>query len=480
MLPVIVGLVCSAVIVLLALLGPAIGSVFSNIVRGLSANGGTENNRFDETATAIAATNNTIIFNIERTEAAAATLPPHQTPSGAELTATRLSTTQSENQPSPTFMAIGVIPTPTATPDTDAGIEPDETPFVIIASANVLVRSADSGGIIGNGTVRVFAPASVQYPATARIELELAVDNVYITPTPFGAVTTFPRATSTPRPGLPTPTPREPIFGESGISVYQRTGAALRCAEASFSGCDTGYPVENLKLIAENLTTWSWIITPREGIHGLQDVQVELWAVRANADGTFDHVDIWSYGFQLSTDAPGGISPALAIVAGVGGVLVIAGVVVVQRRAGRSARQKVLTEKPLVFISYRRGASWAQARSIANSIRERGINVFIDVDNIDEGRFAEIIEKAILDCQYFVPVLSPTTLESPWVVKEIISAIQHKRRIIPVLTDGFDFYRTKLPEEIQEIASHNAITITPEFYEEAIDRLVKRFIKYDE
>lgn len=133
--------------------------------------------------------------------------------------------------------------------------------------------------------------------------------------------------------------------------------------------------------------------------------------------------------------------------------------------------------RPLVFLSYRRDPSWGQARCIADSLRDRGINVFMDVDSINEGKFAEVIQQAITHCNYFVPILAPTTLDSEWVVREISHALEHSRPIIPLLVDGFRFDAATLPDSVQEIASHNAITVTHEFYDAAIERLATRFIR---
>ena len=133
--------------------------------------------------------------------------------------------------------------------------------------------------------------------------------------------------------------------------------------------------------------------------------------------------------------------------------------------------------KPLVFISYRRDPSWGQARCITNSLKDRDINVFFDVDSINEGKFAEVIKRAIENCDYFVPILAPVTLESEWVRQEIVYALQHQKPIIPLLVDGFEFDDHTLPAEVREIATHNAINVTHEFYDAAIERLTTRFIR---
>ncbi|MEZ4667944.1 MAG: hypothetical protein R3E39_08520 [Anaerolineae bacterium] len=117
---------------------------------------------------------------------------------------------------------------------------PPVQPSLEVAAVPVKIVS-ESGVAIGDGTLRVFAPGKVEYPQTARVELELRLDNRYITPTPFGAqVTIIPLTpvTATPLPGQPTPTPRLPIHETQGIQVFQRMGASLLCLPESFAGCD--------------------------------------------------------------------------------------------------------------------------------------------------------------------------------------------------------------------------------------------------
>jgi hypothetical protein len=95
------------------------------------------------------------------------------------------------------------------------------------------------------------------------------------------------------------------------------------------------------------------------------------------------------------------------------------------------------------------------------------------VDDINEGRFEEIIKHNIRDREYFVLVLAPGSLDSEWVIKEAAYALGLDKKIIPVLTNGFDLYARELPDALKGIKGHNAITLTPEFFNAAIDRLAQ-------
>ncbi len=389
----------------------------------------------------------------------------------------------------------------TALPDTGgggtggdfAGDEPDTptvpaiatTPPVEIAGVNLLVRSAVSGAVIGNGTLRLFAPSTANGGDPFTVELELRVDNLYITPTPTGQ-----RGTAAPRTsggsGDATPTPRVAIREEGGVDLYQRLGATLLCPVDAFTGCDGTRSEDDLKIVT-NPTLWRWNITPSDDISGFQNLRVEVWISERNLDGVLEFIDLpadppLNLGFRVEIDPAGGTSPVLWIAVATAIVAALGGAFFLQKR--KSTPSPALAfgtskDKPKVFISYRRGTSWSHARAVADSLKGRGADVFLDVDDINEGRFAEIIEQSINACDYFVPILAPGTLESYWVKREIIHAINGKKVMVPLLVENFTLNETSLPPELHDVASHNAITMLPEFYEEAIDRLAKRFMKLE-
>ena len=129
-----------------------------------------------------------------------------------------------------------------------------------------------------------------------------------------------------------------------------------------------------------------------------------------------------------------------------------------------------------VFISYRRQNTWGKARAIANSLREHDIDVFLDVDNIGSGAFPPYILQAIVESKYFVLLLSPGTLESEWVRKEIGYALEMEKTIIPVLLDGFQFTEDNISPEFENFYKLNTLIITPQTYKGDIDRLVNQYL----
>jgi hypothetical protein len=409
--------------------------------------------------------------------------------------------------PMPTF-------TPTATAPVDMtaqAMQPTIMPTVVLddAPTEVLNEVIPVPTPVGDGTFNVFAPQEIAQSDTVRIELELSVDDLFEgelgesnddPPLPpggnvatataiagVGNVDDSPRATFTPAPlrGAPPRTALDGV-GESGVPVYERIGAEIRCAPERFSGCEDGVYVREVNLDTR-VETWTWILVPREGVEGWQDVYIETFWIEGIRDGEPLFRELSGpYRFRINVTAGTGTSPLVIPAAAAVIAIVALGVYLAVHRdnpsafSAKSATPPIAPQdQPHVFISYRRGLSWSLARSIANSLAERGADVFLDVDDINEGRFAEIIEESIRRCDYFIPILAPGTLDSVWVRREIQAALALKKTIIPLLSDGFTMDASSIPADVREIASHNAITIVPEFYDAVIERLARRFLKLD-
>ena len=439
---------------------------------------------------------------------------PTNTPEEVMLpppTASTANAPTSTSQPTATMVLNDALPTSQIV----EGVDPAQnspTPQVIADAARVLVRSEVSGEVIGDGTITLYAPGQVSGGNSLRVELELGLDNLYITPTPAGAVTRFPvtRITSTPRAfntdgtPIPTPTERVVVAQERGGLFYQRMGATLTCPPESFIGCDDERSADDTQLITANTTTFTWLLNAPDELRGVQNLQIELWLTERNIDGELEYITAFSQPFAVEVVAPGGsgmsIDPRWIIIGGfllimligitVGVVLQrnnpnaidddaetvkLRAPVVAKPRSSKPPKPPAPT-KPKVFISYRRAPSWSVARSVADRLADYGADVFLDVDDINEGRFAEVLQNAIETCDYFVPILAPETLESRWVVREIAAAMQHDKVIIPLVTNNFSFYSAELPEDIKDLSGHNAIKLLPEYFEEAVDRLAVRFM----
>lgn len=131
------------------------------------------------------------------------------------------------------------------------------------------------------------------------------------------------------------------------------------------------------------------------------------------------------------------------------------------------------------FISYRRSNGYLMAYVVHDRLKERGINCFLDVEDIKAGRFDKTIESAILAASNFILILSPNALdrcvdEEDWMRKEILLAQKERKNIILVMFDGFqwpDTWPENMPEEIKLIKLHHGVTGTQEYLHAMIDKI---------
>jgi formylglycine-generating enzyme required for sulfatase activity len=88
-----------------------------------------------------------------------------------------------------------------------------------------------------------------------------------------------------------------------------------------------------------------------------------------------------------------------------------------------------------VFVSYSR-KDQAYARKLANELRWRDFEVWMD-DRIDYGdRWWRTIVQAIRTCAAFVVVMTPDSERSEWVEREVMLALDEEKPIFPLLLRG--------------------------------------------
>src|SRR5689334_9970572 len=90
------------------------------------------------------------------------------------------------------------------------------------------------------------------------------------------------------------------------------------------------------------------------------------------------------------------------------------------------------------FISY----SHADAEFVermADQLRHDGIEVWSDHSLSPGDAFPERIEREIARCAVFVPIMSPSSKGSSWVVREADLARKYQRLVMPVGLDGVIF-----------------------------------------
>src|SRR5262245_30437467 len=96
-----------------------------------------------------------------------------------------------------------------------------------------------------------------------------------------------------------------------------------------------------------------------------------------------------------------------------------------------------------VFISYRRtNAPWALA--VYQNLTTQGYDVFYDFKGIAGGDFEQAILTNIKARAHFLVLLTPSALERcddphDWLRREIETALDSQRNIVPLMLEGFDF-----------------------------------------
>jgi TolB protein len=121
---------------------------------------------------------------------------------------------------------------------------------------------------------------------------------------------------------------------------------------------------------------------------------------------------------------------------------------------------------PFFFISYSREDKAIQER-IVRELRERGVNVWVDIENLIPGTPAweREIERSIRNSSGIVVLLSPGSNNSEWVRREISFAEENNKRIFPVHIRGDENDSIPL-----RLSSHQRIDLRKNF-ENGLDYL---------
>jgi tetratricopeptide (TPR) repeat protein len=137
-----------------------------------------------------------------------------------------------------------------------------------------------------------------------------------------------------------------------------------------------------------------------------------------------------------------------------------------------------------VFISYRRtNISWALA--IFQNLHQNGYDVFFDYNGIGSGDFEQVILGNITSRAHFLVLLTPSALEKcdepeDWLRREIETALESKRNIVPLMLDAFDFGAPKISSQLTgklaALKRYNGMSVPPEYFEAAMDRLRMQFL----
>ncbi len=137
-----------------------------------------------------------------------------------------------------------------------------------------------------------------------------------------------------------------------------------------------------------------------------------------------------------------------------------------------------------VFISYRRtNVPWALA--IFQNLTQHGYDVFFDYSGIASGDFETVILENIRARAHFLVILTPSALErcgepGDWLRREIETALESRRNIVPLMLEGFDFgtptIASQLTGTLSPLKHYNALNVPADYFLAAMERLRDRFL----
>src|ERR1700683_2871216 len=137
-----------------------------------------------------------------------------------------------------------------------------------------------------------------------------------------------------------------------------------------------------------------------------------------------------------------------------------------------------------VFISYRR-TNFPWALAIFQDLTQHGYDVFFDFLGINAGDFESVILENIKARAHFVVLLTPSALErcgepGDWLRREIETALEVKRNIIPLMLENFDFgapgIGSQLTGDLEALKAYKGLRVPPEYFLEAMGRLRDKYL----
>ena len=111
--------------------------------------------------------------------------------------------------------------------------------------------------------------------------------------------------------------------------------------------------------------------------------------------------------------------------------------------------------------------------------------MFIDYTNIASGDFEQVILENITARAHFVVLLTPDSLDrcnepGDWLRREIETAIDTKRNVIPLMLEGFEFsypaISKRLIGKLELLKNYNGMHVFNEYFDEAMVHLREKFL----
>jgi tetratricopeptide (TPR) repeat protein len=137
-----------------------------------------------------------------------------------------------------------------------------------------------------------------------------------------------------------------------------------------------------------------------------------------------------------------------------------------------------------VFISYRR-TNFPWAYCIYQDLTHHGFDVFFDYQSIDSGNFESVILDNIRARAHFIVILAPSALErcnepGDWLRREIETAMEEGRNIIPIMLESFDFgsplVKQSLTGKLASLSGYSGMSLIAEYMEAGLEKLRNRYM----
>ena len=142
---------------------------------------------------------------------------------------------------------------------------------------------------------------------------------------------------------------------------------------------------------------------------------------------------------------------------------------------------RVVSDTFDAFISYRRESGSDLASLLKIQLEDRfHKTIFLDVNELQVGRFDEALLNRIEKTPNFIVILSRASLDrcankSDWLKREVMQAFKTGRNIIPVLAEGFTYPTDEiwalLPTEMRVLPSLNGVNYSHIHQDSAIRKI---------
>ena len=123
--------------------------------------------------------------------------------------------------------------------------------------------------------------------------------------------------------------------------------------------------------------------------------------------------------------------------------------------------------------------------AIFKDLKHEGYDVFFDYTSIPSGDFASAILANIKARAHFLVLLTPSAMErcgepNDWLRREIETALDTQRNIIPLMLENFDFgtpaIACRLTGKLAALKAYNGVSVPVEYFEAAMTKLREKFL----